>query len=121
MAVIPRDIDPVRSFGDNVWIVTWAALLASTMDVGQPFESPGAADRSAQVFGVFGPGGALAIEGSNDGVNWSVLTDPQGNPLTFQTAKIETITEITRYIRPAIVGGDGTTNLTCVLLVRRGA
>ena len=65
-----------------------------------------------------GSGGTLKIEGSNDGANWSVLTDPQGNDLSFTASKIETVSEITRYIRPNVTAGDGTTALTVSLFGR---
>lgn len=96
--------------------VTWASLLNT--DNGSPFAVPRYADRSVQVFGTFGASGNLRIQGSNDGVNWAVLTDPQGNDLNITTAKIEMVTEVTVFIRPLITAGDGTTNLTCILLAR---
>ena len=119
MAIRAKTITPIKTFGDNAWVVRWEGLQQATSDTGDPFEGVGAADRSAQVFGTFGAGGTLRLEGSNDNQNWSVLTDPQGNALDFTTAKIEAVTEVTRYVRPSITGGDGTTDLTLVLLARR--
>ncbi len=119
MAERTKTITPLRTFGDNAWVVRWEGLTQATLDEGDAFEGVGAADRSVQVFGTFGAGGTLRIEGSNDGTNWAALTDPQGNALDFTTAKIEAITELVRYLRPRVTGGDGTTSLTCVLLARR--
>lgn len=57
------------------------------------------ADASVQFAGTFAAG-SIAIEGSNDGVNWSVLNDAQGNALSgVNTAKIEQILESTRMKR----------------------
>ena len=75
------------------------------------------ADRSVQVFGTFG-GASVVIEGSNDGTNWAVLTDPQGNDLSISSAKIEQILEVCLFLRPRISGGDGTTSLTAVVVAR---
>lgn len=76
------------------------------------------ADKSVQVVGTFGAGGTLVIEGSNDGTNWSVLTDPQGNPLILTATKIELVAEATAYVRPRVTGGDGATNVSVYLLVK---
>ena len=92
---------------------TWAGLTNG--DVGAPLAMSAFADRSVQVFGSFGSG-SVDIEGSNDGVNWAVLTDLQGNNLTFLTAKIEMVTEITQFIRPKCTGAG--TSLTVVLLAK---
>jgi hypothetical protein len=86
-------------------------------DTGEPRSAVQFTDRSVQVFGTFGVGGSVTIEGSNDGVNWAVLTDPQGNDLVISTAKIELISEATVYVRP-VVGGDGTTDLTVLILLK---
>lgn len=119
MAVRDKDITTLQTFGDKCWVVAWTGLTHTTSDSGDPFEMPGAADRSLQVTGTFGSGGTLTFEGSNDGTNWATLTDPQGNGLTVQAAKIEAVLELTRYVRPRITAGDGTTSLTATMLVRR--
>lgn len=104
--------------------ITDASLLSATWlmtngRTGAPFEFSQWANRSVQVFGTFGAGGTLRWEGSNDGVNYSVLTDPQGNNLDFTAAKIEAVTETTWWVRPRVTGGDGTTTLTVILFARR--
>ncbi|HXF44867.1 MAG TPA: hypothetical protein VNK91_01995 [Burkholderiaceae bacterium] len=104
----------------EVAIVTWSGLIATPeLDTGQPFEAPHFADRSVQILGVLGVGGNVVIEGSNDGVNYATLTDPQGNPLTFNAInRLEAVTELTRHIRPRVTAGDGSTSFTVVMLVR---
>lgn len=118
MATIIPVVGLVKSWRDNANTYTYAAMN-TTDTVGEAVEQTGAAHRSVQVFGTFGAGGTVTIQGSNDGTNWATLTDPQGNALTFTTAKIEAVQELTRYIRPASVAGDGTTNLTVIILLRR--
>ena len=119
MATRAVTITKIRTFGDNAWVAAWEGLTNATTDDGAPFEMPGSPDRSVQVTGTLGAGGSCRIEGSNDGTNYIVLTDPQGNALNMTALGIEAITEITRYIRPRITAGDGATDLDVTLLVRR--
>lgn len=119
MATRAKTISHLQTLGDNVDIVAWSGLTQATLDDGDPYECPGNADRSVQVTGTLGTGGSVRIEGSNDGTNYAPLTDPQGNALDITTLKIETVTELTRYIRPRITAGDGATNLAVTLLARR--
>lgn len=84
-----------------------------------PFEVIEWADRSVQVNGTFNAG-TLTIEGSNDGVNFYALTDPQANALAFTAAKIEQISEITRYVRPRVTAGTGV-DLNVTIALRRAS
>lgn len=96
--------------------VTWAGLLAD--DDGDVVDGADYADRSVQIDGTFG-GATVEIQGSNDGTNWYVLTDPQGNLIAKTDVSLEQVSEITRFIRPFIDGGDGTTDVTVTLFARR--
>lgn len=116
MAVVDYEIETLKTHKEKTVIYTW--VLANG-DTGNPIEMPSFADRSIQVVGTFGAGGNLRIQGSNDGTNYATLTDPQGNDLNITAAKIEQVTEVVRWIRPNVTAGDGTTNLTVILLVRR--
>ena len=109
---------PVRSVSTNnkVHLVTWADMANG--DDGSPAAWVEFADRCFQVSGTFGSGGSLTIQGSNDGANWSALSDPQGNTLTFTSAKIEQALELPLYVRPVVTAGDETTSLTVTLLMR---
>jgi hypothetical protein len=100
-------------------VATWPAMQNG--DDGQPIELANFADRSVQVFGVFGAGGNVRIEGSLDGTNYAPLTDPQGNALDINTAKIEAIVELVRWIRPVVTAGDGSTALTVIMLLKGAA
>lgn len=100
--------------------IQWSGLTFASTDDGAPLERPDYADRSIQVQGTAGAGLSLNIEGSNDGTNYVVLTDPQGNTLTITAiGRIEQVQELTRYIRPRITAGDGTTNITVTFYGRR--
>ena len=98
-------VAPTREIvsGGKGLIFTW--VLADG-DVGDPIDVVEFADRSVQVAGTFG-GAAVVIEGSNNASNYNTLTDPQGNDLSISAAKIEMVTEITRGLRPRVVGGTG--------------
>ena len=106
--------------GERTTRFTWSGLLNG--DDGAPIEWAAYADRSVQVLGTFGAGGSAQMEGSNtDGsLNFIPLTDPQGNALTFTSGRIEQLEELTKQVRPHVTAGDGTTNLTVVVLARRG-
>lgn len=106
--------------------VTWAELANG--DTGSSWESWKLADKTMQVFGTFGTGGSVTMQGSNDprvitdpsNAVWFTLTDPQANAITKTSADGEQIQENPRYIRPNVTAGDGTTSLT-VILASKGA
>ena len=101
---------------DGASVVTWSAM--ATGDTGQAIENPVFADRSVHVEGTFG-GATVTILGSNDGTNYYTLNDPQGNPLTFTSARLEQILEITRYIKPQVTAGAGSGLKVSLLVVRK--
>lgn len=118
MAVQAKSVTRLTTYGDRVNVVAWNDLPNG--DSGDPFECPGWSDRSVQIQGTLGVGGTVVIEGSNDGVNYVTLTDPQGNALSFTAVgRIEAISELTRWIRPRVTAGDGATLFDVTLIARR--
>ena len=117
MATRNGTLSDVSELG-TVKLVTWAGLLNG--DSGTEAQWCDYADRCIQVTGTFGTGGSLTLQGSNDGTNWGALADPQGNALTFTATKLEQALELPRYVRPIVTAGDGTTSLTCTILMRQG-
>jgi len=109
------DYTTAPSGNDRCTVAAWANLAQN--DIGAAIGNSQYADRSFQVAGTFG-GASVSIEGTNDGANWATLTDPQGNALTFTSAKIEMVSEATLRIRPKVTGGDGTTSLTVSALLK---
>ena len=100
--------------------VAWTPMANG--DSGQEHPSWPGADRSIQVLGTFGTGGTVLIEGSNDKTsptNWATLRDPAGNNLSITSAGIKQVLEFTRWIRPRVSAGDGTTSITVQMLVAR--
>jgi len=117
MAVVIGTLTQTKTTNDHYHTTVWTTLLNG--DTGSPLSLVGSADRSVQINGTFGAGGTIIIEGSNDGVNYVILTDPQGNTLSKTAAAIEAVLELTKWIRPRVSAGDGTTSLTVTLIARK--
>lgn len=104
MAVIPSTgLDLSGAIGKAA-VATWTPL--ATSDTGSPVTNTSFSDRSVQVNGTFG-GATCVIEGSNDGVNYITLTDTAGAALSFTTAGLRQVLQVTRFIRPSVSGGAG--------------
>lgn len=116
MATITATINALSTWGDKVHIITWEAM--GDADTGTSIEMPGSSDRSVQIAGDF-DSATVVLEGSNDGTNWSTLTDPQGNAISKSAAAIEMITELTRYIRPVTSGGAGSADIDVTVLLKK--
>jgi len=108
---------PVDNTTVHALLVPWSGLLNG--DTGNAIEMPDWADRCIQVTGTFGASGSVRFEGSLDGTNYFPLTDPQGNALNITAAGGEAVTEVTRYVRPNVTAGDGTTSLVLMMYARR--
>lgn len=97
-------------------LVTWETLT-STNAVGAAIQMGGFADRTVHITGTFGSA-TVVIQGSNNGTDWVTLADPQGNALSKTAAAIESILELTRYLRVSTSGGDGTQDIDVLLFMR---
>lgn len=85
---------------------------------GDSVSTPGARDRSIQVFGTFG-GATLTVQGSSDGTNWSTLHDESGVALTFTAEAAHAIVENLLHLRVALTAvGVGATITVYVLCGR---
>lgn len=86
---------------------------------GSPVAVGDYADVSVQVLGTIATA-TVVLEGSNDdGTTYTTLNDPQGNPLSFTTLKIEQVLEPMRLIRPRVTVGDEAMDVDVVLFMRR--
>jgi hypothetical protein len=101
----------------NVIISTWTPLANG--DVGVALFYPQHADRNVQVFGTFGVGGSIKLEGSSNGSNWDTLKDMDNADVVFTAAGTKMVRENAPYIRPSVTAGDGTTALTAVVTARK--
>lgn len=96
--------------------LAWANMANG--DTGEEKALSRYADRSAHVSGDFGVGGAVIIEGTNNGTTWVTLKDEGGADLRFTSEGIAYIVAPTFLTRPRVTGGDGTTSITVTLLLR---
>jgi len=96
-------------------VATWETL--ANADDGSPFQGPSRKRISVQIGGVFGAGGNVIIEGSNDGVTYSTLDDLDGNALATITASgLYQVRDMAEYVRPRVSAGDGTTAIVATLV-----
>lgn len=93
-------------------VFLWAGLLLG--DTGSVVAFPKRRDRCVQFAGVFGTA-TIALHGSMNGVDFIILTDPQGNAISKTAAAIEVVSEAVLYLKPVISGGDGTTAIDVYL------
>jgi len=85
---------------------------------GSAIMMPEWSDKTFSVTGTWG-GATCVLEGSNDGVTYQTLRDPQGVVLSFTANGIKQVLESPLYVKPTLsVVGSGAT-LTAILLVRR--
>jgi len=97
-------------------IVTWTPLLNG--DTGEILNNLENRFSTVQIAGTFGAGGSVNLEGSLDGSAWTILQDPSNAAITLTSAGMVTVRDVVKYFRPNVTAGDGTTALTCILLVR---
>lgn len=120
MAVIPYSTEETDG---NIRIVTWANIANG--DTCQPYVGPHFSDCSAHVYGTFGAGGNLRMQGSNETVAaptaWVPLSDNIGNVLDFTSNGADVIVEHMYQIRPHPTAGDGTTALTAKVMFTSNA
>lgn len=118
MAIVAITDTESLSRGVHAW--AWDTLTNG--DSGGPLtDKDGAvafADKTIQIKGTWGAGGTAVIEGSNDGVAYFTLNDPQGVALSFDADALASILENPRYLRPRVTAGDGTTDLDVKIIGR---
>ncbi len=73
---------------------------------GALYYNVGAADKTVHIFGDFGSGGTLTLQGSNDPLktDWATLHDLSGGDIVVTANAIEMLAENPRFIRPTLTG-----------------
>lgn len=110
----------VAHIGNDTVRFTYTPM--ANADVGAPIGANHAdyADRNVSVFGTFGAGGTVLIQGANDAaLTYHTLNDQSDNALSITTAKNEQIEQVPEHTRPNVSAGDGATALTVVITCRR--
>jgi hypothetical protein len=106
-------------------VYQWANI--TTADTPLPLDLGSHSDRSFQVSGTLS-GATVKAAGTNDAaVPYAPVQDGADNDIAVSSypsgfsSRIEIIAPATRYLKPVIVGGDGSTSVTVTLYVRRNA
>lgn len=103
---------------NRIWLLQWTGLLNG--DTGNYAVIPHMEDWSVHVFGTFGAGGSISIQGSNETgapANPIILVDPAGALLTFTAAALKQALPQAYAVRPTVTAGDGTTALTVIVRI----
>lgn len=121
MAEITPNVTPIPAARGTVFRATWPHMKAG--DTGAPIPTVTADAASVQCLGDWGQVGCLVVvEGSNQDMaetgGFSVLSDLRGNDLSLRGEGVERIELPIGVIRPRVTGGDETTDITVIALVR---
>lgn len=74
------------------------------------------ADYMIQASGTFGVAGSVALQGSNNGVDFFALKDAGGTVIALTTTEPIRISHVPLQIKPVVTAGDGTTSLAVNLV-----
>ena len=100
----------------NLIELVWPALSAS--ETGVAAEYPEYGDKTVAITGTFG--GAVTLEGSNNGTAWVGLKDAQsGAAISAIADSIFVIKENTKFIRPVAAAAVGSVSIQ--VIGRKGA
>lgn len=126
MATVTGTDTPIRDDARRDIVAHAWLLLTTTNDRGSKFQWPQGADRSVHVYGAEGTGGHVKMEGHNgaapadDDSGWAVLDDTEGNAIDITTPPVlVNVGTLTRWIRPHVTAGNGSTSYNVILLARR--
>lgn len=97
---------------------TWGAFTSANTTAAA-ISIPGFADKTVQIQGTF-DSCTVTLEGSNDGTNYIVLTDPQGNAISKTASAIEAVTENTLWIKPVLATAGASTSVVVTILAKAG-
>ncbi len=117
MEALKPKVNDIKAWSSPVQTVEWVDIVAE--QVCDPVETSGAHVKSVQVFGEFSNEAAVVLEGSNDGSHWAPLTNAFGNHIEISDDRIQSVTEITRCVRPKVLRGDKRTKICVVIFLRR--
>lgn len=101
-------------------VVTWSPVKSG--DTCLPVSLAHWADRSVQVDGDANNAfhsETIAIQGSNTNGNYYALRDPSLVNLSFTSAGLSQVLEITAYVKPVSTGGNASTSNTITMTCRR--
>jgi hypothetical protein len=100
-------------------IVQWGPMQNGDVGAAPSIDTTAYTDVTFQVEGTFGAGGAVAILGSVDGVNFRACRNPQGTTIAATQAGLYAVQEGVAHSLPSVTAGDGTTSLVVSAFYRR--
>ena len=98
---------------DSVRTFTWAGL-ATNGDVGDTQSLPSYSEKTFTATGTFTGAPTVALQGSNDGINWFPLKNKQGTAITFAAAGMDTAQDRPLFVRPTLSAGTGGAAITVI-------
>jgi hypothetical protein len=105
---------------DQKYVATWSGLLQSSSDVGSAVGVPLCDILTFQLSGTLGTGGVITLQGTNDGSNWGTLHTPSGADATLDAiGEFCTVVETPISVRPNVTAGNGSTNLTVIMVAQK--
>lgn len=117
MAAVAPAITDISPSGDgSVILVVWTPVTSAGADTCNAVSYPKHSVKSIQVTGTFG-GASVAVNGSNDGINFAALNTPANTAIAITAAKINAVLENTRHIQPASTGGTNSTVTISMMLL----
>lgn len=113
--------NPSQHIGRVMVLATTTGLLNG--DTSAPVAEAAQYDlMSLRVSGTFGAGGSVALEGSHDNVTYFALPGVNGVAIAITAAGGAVAAYeacAVRYVRARVTAGDGTTNLTATIFLRK--
>lgn len=108
-----RSVQPTYNKYNNYTIVKWAGLLNG--DTGEAFDCAGMFMEAQQVVGTAGAGFDMDLEFSLEDTptNWVAVTN-----VAFAAAGFANFNNSSRWIRPNVTAGDGTTSVDLYIIFR---
>jgi hypothetical protein len=111
--------DPIVGNG-VIHTFVWSEIGQS--DDGGAVEINGnAVDFVVQAAGDFSGGATVALQGSNNGTNWTALNDMSGVAIALGEDEIAGVAVVPVLVRPVANSGDGSTDIDVTLIVRTAA
>ena len=98
-----------------VQVLVWDHLKAR--ETGSTLDSALFQSVSIQIEGEF-DGATVNIEGSIDGEHWYALLDSQDNHFKFSFPGMAGVGQMSRFLRPVVIGGVDMTDVTVFALCR---
>lgn len=108
----------VLTVSETVRIALWRNIPGDTTCV--PVELFDDEELTIVTRGNFGLGGAVLLEGSNDGDAYFPIRDATGYPVFRKRVSVQLVAEKPRYVRPCVIGEDAAAAIDVHLIMRSG-